>query len=50
VEAEPSRYPQFAGLLPDYRRVRCPVWEAIQPRMIHLKTNYFDLQTARRRK
>jgi perosamine synthetase len=48
VEAHPERYPQFAGVLPDYRRVRCPVWEGIQPRIIQLKTNYFDLGTAER--
>ena len=48
VEARPERYPHFAGHLPDYREVRCPVWERIQPRIIHLKTNYFDLPEARR--
>ncbi len=48
VAAEPGRYPQFAGVLPDYREVRCPVWESIQPRVVQLKTNYFDLETAER--
>jgi len=48
VAARPERYPHFAGVLPDYREVRCPVWEAIQPRIIQLKTNYFDVNTAQR--
>ena len=48
VEANPERYPQYAGVLPDYSKVVCPVWEKIQPRMIQLKTNYFDLGEARR--
>ena len=48
VQARPERYPHFAGRLPDYREVSCPVWEKIQPRVIQLKTNYFDLDDARR--
>ena len=48
VKARPERYPQFAGLLPDYRQVGCPVWDAIQPRVIQLKTNYFDVNAAER--
>ncbi len=48
VEESPRRFPQFVGWMPDYRRLHCPVWEAIQPRMIHLKTNYFDFDDARR--
>ena len=48
VNARPERYPQFAGRMPDYREVRCPVWEQIQPRVIQLKTNYFDVNTAER--
>ncbi|MFH1264730.1 MAG: DegT/DnrJ/EryC1/StrS family aminotransferase [Planctomycetota bacterium] len=48
VKAHPERYPHFAGLLPDYRQVRCPVWEEIQPRVIQLKTNYFDVSAAQR--
>ncbi len=48
VKARPERYPQFAGRMPDYRQVHCPVWEAIQPRVIQLKTNYFDLRSAQR--
>jgi perosamine synthetase len=47
VQERPERYPHFAGRLPDYREVSCPVWEKIQPRVIQLKTNYFDLDTAR---
>jgi len=48
VEEDPKRWPHYAGLLPDYRQVHCPVVERIQPRMIHLKTNYFDTDTAQR--
>ena len=48
VEADPKRYPQWAGRLPDYRQWTCPVWESIQPRMVQLKTNYFDADTSRR--
>jgi len=48
VTQQPERYPHFAGVLPDYREVRCPVWEAIQPRVIQLKTNYYALHTAQR--
>ena len=42
VDENPDRYPQFAGRLPRYQRGTCPVWETIQPRIIMLKTNYFD--------
>jgi len=42
VDENPDRYPQFAGRLPRYERGSCPVWEEIQPRIIMLKTNYFD--------
>jgi perosamine synthetase len=48
VAVNPARYPQWAGRMPDYREVQCPVWEAFQPRMILLKTNSFDVDTARR--
>jgi perosamine synthetase len=47
VRENPERYPHFAGRLPDYAEVSCPVWERIQPRMIQFKTNYFDLDLAR---
>ncbi|MFH1006909.1 MAG: DegT/DnrJ/EryC1/StrS family aminotransferase [Candidatus Latescibacterota bacterium] len=42
VEENPDRYPHYAGRLPRYERGTCPVWEGIQPRIIMLKTNYFD--------
>ena len=42
VDAAPDRYPHFAGRLPRYARGMCPVWEKIQPRILMLKTNYFD--------
>jgi perosamine synthetase len=42
VAEKPERYPHFAGCLPSYERGTCPVWEAIQPRIIMMKTNYFD--------
>jgi len=48
VAAEPDRYPHWSGVLPDYRNVSCPVWESIQPRLVMLKTNYFDLAAASR--
>ena len=48
VRAHPDRYPHWAGRLPDYRAVHCPIWEAIQPHIIMLKTNYFDLTQAER--
>ena len=48
VQRDPERYPHWAGHLPDYREVHCPVWEKFQPRMIHLKTNSFDVDTAKR--
>ena len=48
VSQTPGRFPQYAGRMPDYREVSCPVLEEIQGRLIHFKTNYFDLDTARR--
>ncbi len=48
VQSNPKRFPQWAGHLPDYREIQCPVWERFQPRMIQLKTNSFDVDTARR--
>jgi perosamine synthetase len=47
VRKHPERYPQWAGRLPDYREASCPVWEAIQPRVIQFKTNYYDLDAAK---
>jgi len=48
VRANPDRYPQFAGRMPDYRQVHCPVWESIQPRILQFKTNHYDADTAQR--
>ena len=48
VDKTPDRYPQFADRLPQYRRGLCPVWEKIQPRILMLKTNYFDTDHADR--
>lgn len=47
VKENPTRWPQFAGIMPDYRDVHCPVVEKMQPRMIQFKTNCLDLATAR---
>jgi perosamine synthetase len=48
VDAHHDRYPQFAGRLPRYEPGTCPVWEAIQPRILMIKTNYFDSTNADR--
>ena len=48
VDERPDRYPHFAGRLPRYERGTCPVWERIQPRIVMLKTNYFDTDAADR--
>jgi perosamine synthetase len=48
VRKHPERYPHWADVLPDYGEVSCPVWDSIQPRVIQFKTNYFDLDAARR--
>lgn len=48
VTANPKRYPQWAGLLPDYSQVRLPVLEDIQPRMVQFKTNHFSLEEAKK--
>ena len=42
VDKNPERYPHYSGRLPRYEKGTCPVWESIQPRIIMLKTNYFD--------
>ncbi|MBN2293108.1 MAG: DegT/DnrJ/EryC1/StrS family aminotransferase [Pirellulales bacterium] len=47
VRTHPECYPHFDGRLPDYRNVSCPIWEEIQPRIVMLKTNYFDVNVAR---
>ena len=46
VEASPERYPQWAGRLPHYGLGTCPFWESVQPRIVQLKTNYFELDQA----
>ena len=48
VAQSPERYPQWAGRMPDYREVTCPVWDRIQPRIMQFKTNYFDYDSAAR--
>lgn len=48
VRKAPERYPHWADRMPNYDEVVCPVWERIQPRVIQLKTNYFNLDDARR--
>jgi len=48
VDANAERYPHFANRLPRYQRGTCPIWEKIQPRIIMLKTNYFDTAEADR--
>jgi perosamine synthetase len=46
VQEDPGRWPHYAGLLPDYREVKCPVLDHIQPRLMQFKTNYFDTVSA----
>ena len=48
VDIAPERYPHYVGKLPKYQRGMCPVWEEIQPRVIMLKTNYYDAADAYR--
>ncbi len=48
VDANPDRYPHYAGRLPRYQRGLCPTWESIQPRVMMLKTNYWDTNEADR--
>jgi len=48
VDSNPERYPHYAGKLPRYERGMCPVWESIQPRVMMLKTNFFDTDEADR--
>ena len=42
VDKQPERWPHFTGRLPRYEKGLCPIWEAIQPRIAMLKTNYWD--------
>ncbi|MBV8832821.1 MAG: hypothetical protein JO108_26775, partial [Acidobacteriaceae bacterium] len=46
VQEDPGRWPHYAGLLPDYRELKCPVLDRIQPRLMQFKTNYFDTASA----
>ncbi len=46
VDENRQRYPHFSDRLPRYEKGSCPVWESIQPRIIMLKTNYFDTNEA----
>tara|TARA_Y100001960_G_scaffold134884_1_gene143122 strand:+ start:407 stop:1627 length:1221 start_codon:yes stop_codon:yes gene_type:complete len=48
VKSNPKRFPHWHERMPDYRETSCPVWEAIQPNIIMLKTKYFNLDSARR--
>lgn len=48
VKTDPTRYPQYAGILPDYRETDCPFVDRLQPKIVQLKTNYFDLDDAER--
>ena len=48
VDENPARYPHFVGRLPRYERGTCPAWEKIQPRILMMKTNYFDTADADR--
>lgn len=48
VAEYPKRYPQWAGLLPDYSQVRLPVLEDIQTRMVQFKTNHYSLNKAKK--
>ena len=48
VKKNPKRYPQFAGIMPDYRQVRCPATDNIQPRLVQFKTNNYTLDDAQR--
>ena len=48
VAASPERYPHWAGVMPDYRRVTCPAIEHIQPKLVHMEADYFDLDEAKR--
>lgn len=43
VIGNPSRYPHWAGIMPDYCQVYLPNTELIQPRLIQMKLNLYDL-------
>lgn len=48
IQETPDRYPHWAPYWPDYLPGLCPVWEALQPRILMFKTNYFDTDEADR--
>ena len=48
ITIHPDRYPQWANCWPRYEKGLCPVWEAIQPKIVMLKTNYFDTDGAQK--
>ncbi|NUQ64051.1 MAG: DegT/DnrJ/EryC1/StrS family aminotransferase [Pirellulales bacterium] len=48
IRTHPERYPHWAPYWPDYSPGLCPNWESIQPRIAMLKTNYFNIDDARR--
>ncbi len=48
VAERPGRYPHLADVMPDYRQTECPVLESVQPKLMQIKTNYFDLDEAER--
>lgn len=48
VDEDPERFPHYAGRLPRYQNGYCPVWEDLQPRIIMLKTNYWNTDAAAR--
>jgi perosamine synthetase len=43
VIENPSKYPHWTGIMPDYRQVHLSNTERIQPRLIQMKLNIFDL-------
>jgi perosamine synthetase len=44
----PERHPRYEGAYQEYGPGLCPTAEEIQPRLIQLKTNYWDWDTAQR--
>jgi len=48
VAEHPERYPHYAGVMPDYREVCLPVMERVQPKLVQFKTNFWDLDDAKR--
>lgn len=48
VIENPQRYPHWAGFLPDYRQIHCPNVELLQPRLIQMKLNQYDLDESQK--